>query len=120
METLFSSSGSRVFDAKSCESIVSVVPVRFAFLETLFLSSESICNHSEETKLEISETLKVRVLSSGRNLATAGREDPTPTPHPSGASFNEFEEFHTCFAVCFATCPNLSPGRRYRGVFNIK
>ena len=80
METLFSLSGSRVLDAKSCESIVSVMPVRFARLEALFLSSESICKHSEETKLEISETLKVRVLSSGRNLATAGREDPTPTP----------------------------------------
>ena len=30
------------FIAKSYESIVSVVPVRFAFLETMFLSSESV------------------------------------------------------------------------------
>ena len=43
METLYSSSGSRFLNAESCESTVSVVPVRFAFLETLFLSSESIC-----------------------------------------------------------------------------
>ena len=41
METLFSSSGSHLLDAKSYESMVSVVPVRFAFLETLFLLSES-------------------------------------------------------------------------------
>ena len=39
-------SGSRFLEAKSCESIVSVVPVRFAFLETLFLYSEIICRRS--------------------------------------------------------------------------
>jgi len=42
-DTLYLSSGSRLFNAKSCESIVSVVPVRFALLETLVLSSESMC-----------------------------------------------------------------------------
>ena len=42
METLFSSGGSRLVDAKNYESTVSVVPMRFVFLETLFLSSESV------------------------------------------------------------------------------
>ena len=80
MEALFLSSGSRLLDAKSCESIVSVVPVRFAFLETCLLSSETNARRSGETKLQISETLKVCVLLSERNLATAGGRTPPYSP----------------------------------------
>ena len=79
-DTLYLSSGSRLLNAKSCGSTVNVVPVRFALLETLVLSSESICRRSERTKLQMSEMLKVRVLSSERNLATARGRTPTPTP----------------------------------------
>ena len=42
MEALFLLSGSCFFHAKSNESIMSVVPVRFAFPEAVFLSSEGV------------------------------------------------------------------------------
>ena len=39
-DTLYLSSGSRHLNAKSCESTVNVMSVRFACVETLVLSSE--------------------------------------------------------------------------------
>ena len=94
METLFPSSGGRVLDAKSCESTVSVVPVRFACLETLFLLSKCVREVFWATKLQISETQKVRVLSS-EQFGDCRKGGPHPTP--LRASFTEFDEFRNCF-----------------------
>ena len=40
-------------------------------------------------------------------------EGGPPTP-PLRASFNDFYEFRIGFAMCFATCPLFSPGRRHQ------
>ena len=93
MEILFSSSGSRALDAKRCKSSVSVVPVLFAPWNRWLCRAKAFVRRSGETKFEISETLKVFVLSS-EQFGDCRRGTPT---HPYGESFNEFEVFRICF-----------------------
>ena len=79
---IVSSSGSHISDAKRCESIAIVALVRFQCLETLFLSSDSLCEAFRASHNQSALKHQKYVFCRANNLVTAGRGTPTPTNPP--------------------------------------
>ena len=72
---------------------MSVVLVRFARLETLFLFSESICEaFLGHRAADLRNAKSICFVERATGSLPEGWT-PTPHPHPSGARFNEFQDF---------------------------